>query len=283
MSKFVTSAIRQSLSCAITFIKNGYDMNDLVFKGQNDQVITTSLLVAETFKKEHRNVLKSIRKLMSATNVAVAQMFDEQMYVNDQGKEQPMFYMNRDGFTLLAMGFTGDKAIDFKVEYINAFNKMEEAIKKGLIENTQKDQDDFDDKKRFIEWSANFLGVNDAGKLMMARKLAAEYGMDKYLPDYVESKGQLHSATYLLKKYGCNFSATTFNTCAHTTGLIKKMERKGKGGITRTWWALDETGKEFGEDLVSDKCPSQTQIHWYDDKFTQVLDIISAEYVGKRE
>lgn len=283
MSKFVTSAIRQSLSCAITFIKNGYDMNDLVFKGQNDQVITTSLLVAETFKKEHRNVLKSIRKLMSATNVAVAQMFDEQMYVNDQGKEQPMFYMNRDGFTLLAMGFTGDKAIDFKVEYINAFNKMEEAIKKGLIENTQKDQDDFDDKKRFIEWSANFLGVNDAGKLMMARKLAAEYGMDKYLPDYVESKGQLHSATYLLKKYGCNFSATTFNTCAHTTGLIKKMERKGKGGITRTWWALDEPGKEFGEDLVSDKCPSQTQIHWYDDKFTQVLDIISAEYVGKGE
>ena len=258
-------------------------MNELVFRGQNDQVITTSLKVAEKFKKEHRNVLKSIRKLMTAKNVAVAKMFDEQMYVNDQGKEQPMFYMNRDGFTLLAMGFTGDKAIDFKVEYINAFNKMEEAIKKGLIENTQKDQDDFDDKKRFIEWSASFLGVNDAGKLMMARKLAAEYGMDKYLPDYVESKGQLHSATYLLKKYGCNFSATTFNTCAHTTGLIKKMERKGKGGITRTWWALDGPGKEFGEDLVSDKCPSQTQIHWYDDKLTKVLDIISAEYVGKGE
>ena len=104
-------------------------MNDLVFKGQNDQVITTSLKVAEKFKKEHRNVLKSIRKLMTAKNVAVAKMFDEQMYVNDQGKEQPMFYMNRDGFTLLAMGFTGDKAIDFKVEYINAFNRMEEELK----------------------------------------------------------------------------------------------------------------------------------------------------------
>ena len=104
-------------------------MNDLVFKGQNDQVITTSLKVAEKFKKEHRNVLKSIRKLMTAKNVAVAKMFDEQMYVNDQGKEQPMFYMNRDGFTLLAMGFTGDKAIDFKVEYINAFNKMEAELK----------------------------------------------------------------------------------------------------------------------------------------------------------
>ena len=104
-------------------------MKDLVFRGQNDQVITTSLLVAETFEKEHRNVLKSIRKLMSATNVAVAQMFDETTYVNEQGKEQPMFFMNRDGFTLLAMGFSGEKALKFKVDYINAFNKMEEELK----------------------------------------------------------------------------------------------------------------------------------------------------------
>ena len=104
-------------------------MKDLVFRGQNDQVITTSLLVAETFEKEHRNVLKSIRKLMSATNVAVAQMFDETTYVNEQGKEQPMFFMNRDGFTLLAMGFSGEKALEFKVKYINAFNKMEAELK----------------------------------------------------------------------------------------------------------------------------------------------------------
>ena len=104
-------------------------MNELVFRGQNDQVITTSLLVAETFDKEHRNVLKSIRKLMSATNVAVAQMFDETTYVNEQGKEQPMFVMNRDGFTLLAMGFSGEKALEFKVKYINAFNKMEAELK----------------------------------------------------------------------------------------------------------------------------------------------------------
>ena len=104
-------------------------MKDLVFRGQNDQVITTSLLVAETFEKEHRNVLKSIRKLMSATNVAVAQMFDETTYVNEQGKEQPMFFMNRDGFTLLAMGFSGERALKFKVDYINAFNAMEAELK----------------------------------------------------------------------------------------------------------------------------------------------------------
>lgn len=248
-------------------------MNELVFRGQNDQVITTSLLVAETFEKEHRNVLKAIRKLMSATNVAVAQMFDETTYVNEQGKEQPMFFMNRDGFTLLAMGFSGERALKFKVDYINAFNAMEAELK------SQKPAlPDLDLKVRFIEWSAKFLGVNDAGKLLMARKLAEEYGTQQYLPDYVTSKGQTHSATYLLKAHNCNISASIFNISCHSFGLIKKMERKGKGGTIHTWWALTDEGMEYGENKVSDKCPLQTQIHWYDDRFTEVLDIIRCKY-----
>ena len=104
-------------------------MNDLVFKGQNDQVVTTSLKVAEVFKKEHRHVLDAIRKLMTAENSAVLQMFREDTYLNDQNKPQPMFIMNRDGFTLLVMGFNGKKALDFKLAYINAFNTMEAEIK----------------------------------------------------------------------------------------------------------------------------------------------------------
>ena len=104
-------------------------MTDLVFKGQNDQVLTTSLKVAEVFGKEHRHVLDAVRKLFTAENLAVKQMFQEATYLNERNQSQPMFIMNRDGFTLLAMGFNGKKALDFKVEYINAFNKMEAELK----------------------------------------------------------------------------------------------------------------------------------------------------------
>ena len=105
-------------------------MNELVFRGQNDQVVTTSLKVAEVFGKEHKHVLDAVRRLMrSAENSAVIQMFQESIYLDEQGKERPMFIMNRDGFTLLAMGFNGKKALDFKVAYINAFNKMEAELK----------------------------------------------------------------------------------------------------------------------------------------------------------
>lgn len=106
-------------------------MDELVFKGANDQAITNSLLVAEKFGKEHRHVLDAIRELVKgcAENSAIP-MFEETTYVNSQNKQEyPMFIMNRDGFTLLSMGFTGKKALQFKLDYINAFNTMEKAIR----------------------------------------------------------------------------------------------------------------------------------------------------------
>lgn len=107
-------------------------MKELVFKGESNQVLTNSLLVAEKFGKEHRNVMQSINGLInSAENSAVLKMFVISSYIASNNKENPMYVMNRDGFTLLAMGFTGEKALQFKLEYINAFNKMEETIKNG--------------------------------------------------------------------------------------------------------------------------------------------------------
>lgn len=104
---------------------------ELVFKGENSQALTNSLLVAEKFGKEHRNVLQAIRDIIgSAENSAYPQMFVESTYYNQQnGQNYPMFVMNRDGFTLLAMGFTGKRAMKFKLDYIAAFNKMESALK----------------------------------------------------------------------------------------------------------------------------------------------------------
>lgn len=104
-------------------------MEDLVIM-HNEQAVTTSLKVAEIFKKEHRVVMNSIRNL-TAQNYAVKKMFVEDSYLNSRNQQQPMFYMNRDGFTLLAMGFTGSKAMEFKLKYIDAFNKMEKQIKEG--------------------------------------------------------------------------------------------------------------------------------------------------------
>lgn len=102
-------------------------MNDLVIM-KNQQAVTSSLQVAKTFEKNHRDVLRAIDNLEIGSAKLRSQMFAEGTYTN-RGKEYPMYYMNRDGFTLLAMGFTGDKALQFKLQYIEAFNSMEKQVK----------------------------------------------------------------------------------------------------------------------------------------------------------
>ena len=97
--------------------------------------VCTSLDVAETFGKLHKDVLESIRSLKDDLSIAeFSALFYESEYRTSNGKINPMYYMNRDGFTLLVMGYTGQKAVKFKLAYINQFNQMEELLKGRLIE-----------------------------------------------------------------------------------------------------------------------------------------------------
>lgn len=94
---------------------------------QNRQAVTTSLQVAESFEKRHDNDLREIEGLLKIEEAQ--KYFQEGTYEHPQNKQQyRMYYMNRDGFTLLAMGFTGQKAMQFKLAYIQAFNEMERQI-----------------------------------------------------------------------------------------------------------------------------------------------------------
>lgn len=104
-------------------------MNELVFKGQNDQVLTNSLLVAEKFGKEHNKVMRDIENLSCSDEFRAAN-FGETTYVHPQNNQTyKMCVMTKDGFSFLVMGYTGKKAGMFKEEYIKAFNTMEKTLK----------------------------------------------------------------------------------------------------------------------------------------------------------
>ncbi|MFC0232709.1 Rha family transcriptional regulator [Vagococcus entomophilus] len=106
-------------------------MNLVIMK--NQQAVTSSLQVAETFNKNHRDVLAAIDDLKEGVAENYADLFYEDIYTHPQNKQTyRQIIMNRDGFTLLAMGFTGKQALQFKLKYIEAFNKMETHIKQQL-------------------------------------------------------------------------------------------------------------------------------------------------------
>ena len=75
--------------------------------------VVSSLDIAETFGKEHKHVLRDIRELHCSEEFRQSN-FEQSKYMNEQNHQQPMYYMTRDGFTILVMGYTGEKAMKFK-------------------------------------------------------------------------------------------------------------------------------------------------------------------------
>ena len=100
---------------------------------KKEMTVVSSLDVAETFGKEHKNVLKDIRELNCSEEFGRLN-FEPTDYVDEHNRKQPMYYITRDGFTLLAMGYTGEKAMKFKEAYIKQFNAMERMLQGKLIE-----------------------------------------------------------------------------------------------------------------------------------------------------
>lgn len=111
-------------------------MDEIVFRGANDQAMTSSLLVAKEFGKAHAKVMRDIENLNCSDEFRLAN-FGDSYFKNEQGREFPMFTMTKDGFSFLVMGYTGKKAARFKEAYINAFNKMESEIRSSIKPKSQ--------------------------------------------------------------------------------------------------------------------------------------------------
>lgn len=105
--------------------------NQLIYIN-NGASFTTSLLIAEKFGKRHRDVLRAIRSLECSDEFRLRN-FAQSSYSNEQGKAQPCFNVTRDGFSFVAMGFTGREAAGWKEKFIEAFNAMErELLQQGV-------------------------------------------------------------------------------------------------------------------------------------------------------
>lgn len=105
-----------------------FDFNEMVAL-QGNQVMTTSLKVAEYFGRNHKNVLRAIKNLECSDDFTRLN-FELCYEINhlQNNKPQPFYKMTKDGFMFLVMGFTGKAAAQIKEAYINAFNWMTEQL-----------------------------------------------------------------------------------------------------------------------------------------------------------
>ena len=126
------------------------------------QAVTTSLQVAKNFEKRHDNVLRDIENLHKDV-LNFEEMFIESTELDSYGRDRRIYYMNRDGFSLLAMGFTGKKALQFKLKYIDAFNQMEKQLQQqkplSLPEQIQLIAKGYDGLSKDVEDIKNRMGL----------------------------------------------------------------------------------------------------------------------------
>jgi len=128
----------------------------------------SSLQIAEAFEKDHKNVLAKINELVGECPSDFGQLnFQPANYLDAQGKSREQFLLTRDGFSLLVMGFTGAKALAWKVRYIEAFNEMERRLLRRRLEAAARLTPE---RRRVLKKAARYrsqgLSYTDVGKLL---------------------------------------------------------------------------------------------------------------------
>lgn len=235
-------------------------MNQLVFK-ENNQVVTSSRNVARDFNKQHKHVLESI-DAMKGVAENWADLFYKTTYVHEQNKQQYREYLiNRDGFTLLVMGFTGRKAMQFKMKYVKAFNEMEQQLKKmnqpsymigdpieraqrWIVEQTEKKELQTENaiyKQRIAEYEPKVTYVDEILKstdVMTVSQIAEDYGMTaQEMNKLLKKHGiqyKLGGQWLLYSKYkGNGYTKSETTPYKHTDGrqgfnLLTKWTQKGR-------------------------------------------------------
>lgn len=208
-------------------------MNELVSL-MNDKVVTNSVIVAETFGKRHSDVIRAIetiekdlekataeaeRKEMETEHLrSFASMFIEDVDYDSYMRTRKIYIMNRQGWSLLVMGFNGHKVLDFKMKFIAAFDHMEEQLKAKFEPERP---------KLPMTYKEALLALVEAEEQKEAMQLQiTEYQPKVEYHDTVLQSSKLVTVTNIAKDLG--MGATTLNRLLHDKGIQYK---KGKNWV----------------------------------------------------
>jgi prophage antirepressor-like protein len=182
------------------------------------------------------------------------------------GKQRKLFWTKRG---VIRLGFF------IKSERAKKFRDWAEDLVLETIKNTQK-------SKRKEEVEVNLLGLefvfktlrpSEASKITMTEKLYQRLELETcYLPQYTEEK-LTRSLTYLLKKYEIKISTQKANIKLLEVGVLEKMERDSSCGNKKYFYSITENGLKFGKNLISPKNERETQPHFYEDRFLELVKL----------
>ena len=238
-------------------------MNDLNVVYQNLVESMSSLEIAEVTGKEHKNVMRDIQNLLSQ---GVDKLnFERISYKDSMNRVRDAYQLTYKGVLILASGYNPV----LREKIINRWEELETGKAEPKFSQQQQSQTKLSDKIQAANFLADFLNLNGASKLAIAKSIADPLGLPT--PDYVMDEKTVHAAKDLLATNKVKMSSAEFNKILVSKGIVERMTRPGKGGKTHSWVVIPEKYEEFGQNARNPHAQNQTQALWYDNKFSELL------------
>ena len=238
-------------------------MNDLNVVYQNLVESMSSLEIAEVTGKEHKNVMRDIQNLLSQ---GVDKLnFERISYKDSMNRVRDAYQLTYKGVLILASGYNPV----LREKIINRWEELETGKAEPKFSQQQQSQTKLSDKIQAANFLADFLNLNGASKLAIAKSIADPLGLPT--PDYVMDEKTVHAAKDLLATHKVKMSSAEFNKILVSKGIVERMTRPGKGGKTHSWVVIPEKYERFGQNARNPHAQNQTQALWYDNKFSELL------------
>ena len=234
----------------------------------------SSLEIAEVTGKEHKNVMRDIQNLLSQ---GVDKLnFERISYKDSMNRVRDAYQLTYKGVLILASGYNPV----LREKIINRWEELETGKAEPKFYQQSPLQSKLSDKIQAANFLADFLNLNGASKLAIAKSIADPLGLPT--PDYVMDEKTVHAAKDLLATHKVKMSSAEFNKILVSKGIVERMTRPGKGGKTHSWVVIPEKYEKFGQNARNPHAQNQTQALWYDNKFSELLALAGIQE-GKEE
>ena len=185
------------------------------------------------------------------------------------GGRQNAWFLTEDGLYEVLMQSRKPIAKQFKKGVKDILKTIRRTGEFNAQHQQQQSQTKLSDKIQAANFLADFLNLNGASKLAIAKSIADPLGLPT--PDYVMDEKTVHAAKDLLATHKVKMSSAEFNKILVSKGIVERMTRPGKGGKTHSWVVIPDKYGKFGQNARNPHAQNQTQALWYDNKFSELL------------
>ena len=191
------------------------------------------------------------------------------------GGRQNAWFLTEDGLYEVLMQSRKPIAKQFKKGVKDILKTIRRTGEFNAQSQQPTSQPKLSDKIQAANFLAEFLNLNGASKLAIAKSIADPLGLPT--PDYVMNEKTVHAAKDLLATHNVKMSSAEFNKILVSNGIVERMTRPGKGGKTHSWVVIPEKYEEFGQNARNPHAQNQTQALWYDNKFSELLVLVGIQ------